>query len=126
MSRLRESWLNPHKIMAEKENEPTIVIATPKTPDQKGDDIDLSPFFAYLQSPHGHEIASRVLQLVEGVKTMAMDKNIAQAKFNRWMEAGVIIVVIVAVCVLSYVEKLNPTVGVVLGSVVGYFFGKHK
>lgn len=99
---------------------------TPVSLTKKEDDIDFSPFLKYLQSPHGHEIASRVIGLIEDVKKATLDKNYAHAKFNRWMEAGVIVVVIGVVAWLSVVDKLNPTVGVLLGSVVGYFFGKNK
>ena len=95
-------------------------------PDQGEEEIDPSPFLDYLQSPQGHEIASRVVGLIEDVKKATVDKSYSHAKFNRWMEAGVIVVVITAVVVLSIIDKLNPTVGVLLGSVVGYFFGKNK
>jgi hypothetical protein len=98
----------------------------PPPPSTAENGVNLSPLFVYLQSEQGHEMTSRVLQLIEGIKKTTLDKSLSQAKFNRWMEAGVILVVLVAVCALSYLDKLNPTVGVVLGSVVGYFFGKNK
>ena len=93
---------------------------------EQAEEIDVSPFLDYLQSPQGHEIASRVVGLIEDVKKATVDKNFSHAKFNRWVEAGVIVVVIGAVVGLSIVDKLNPTVGVLLGSVVDYFFGKNK
>jgi len=100
------------------------VAASPTHEDDE--EIEVSPLLDYLQSPQGHEIASRIVTLVEEVKKATVDKNFSHAKFNRWVEFGVIVVVIVAVVGLSIVEKLNPTVGVLLGSVVGYFFGKNK
>ncbi|WP_290519016.1 hypothetical protein [Alcanivorax sp.] len=90
------------------------------------EEIDVSPFMDYLQSPQGHEIASRLVGIIEEVKKVTLDKNFSHAKFNRWMEAGVIVVVIGSVVLLSIMDKLNPTVGMLLGSVVGYFFGRHK
>ena len=99
---------------------------TPVAQQKKEEELDISPFINYLQSPQGHEIASRVVGLIEDVKKATVDKNYSHAKFNRWMEAGVIVVVIGVVAALSIVDKLNPTVGVLLGSVVGYFFGKNK
>ena len=90
------------------------------------EEIDVSPFLDYLQSPRGHEIASRLVGIIEEVKKVTLDKNFSHAKFNRWMEAGVIVVVIGSVVLLSVMDKLNPTVGMLLGSVVGYFFGRHK
>jgi hypothetical protein len=93
---------------------------------EEGQEVDFSPFIDYLQSPQGHEIASRVVGIIEDVKKATIDKNYSHAKFNRWVEAGVILVVVGAVVGLSVVDKLNPTVGVLLGSVVGYFFGRNK
>ena len=87
---------------------------------------DFAVFIEYLQSENGHQIASRIVGLIEDVKKAALDKNFSHAKFNRWMEAAVIIVVVGAVVGLSVIDKLNPTVGVLLGSVVGYFFGRNK
>lgn len=93
---------------------------------EEDEGIDLSPFLDYLQSSEGHEIASRVVGIVEDVKKVALEKSYSHAKFNRWMEAAVIVAVVGAVVLLSVLEKLNPTVGMLLGSVVGYFFGRHK
>ncbi len=97
----------------------------PSTPDEY-EDVDVAPFFEYLQSRQGHEVASRVIGIIEDVKKATIDKNYSHAKFNRWMEAGVLVVVIVAIVGLSVIDKLNPTVGVLPGSVVGYFFGRNK
>jgi hypothetical protein len=95
---------------------------------EDGDEEELGypPFLEYLQSPQGHELASRIVGIVEDVKKATIDKNFSHARFNRWVEAGVIAIVVAAVVGLSIIDKLNPTVGVLLGSVVGYFFGKNK
>lgn len=100
--------------------------AVQEVPIEGEEEIDISPFLGYLQSPQGHEIASRLVGIIEEVKKVTLDKNFSHAKFNRWMEAGVIVVVIGSVVLLSVMDKLNPTVGMLLGSVVGYFFGRHK
>lgn len=102
--------------------------ANPELPavSDEGQEADLSPLLDYLRSPQGHEIASRVVGIIEDVKKATIDKNYSHAKFNRWVEAGVIVVVVGAVVGLSIIDKLNPTVGVLLGSVVGYFFGRSK
>lgn len=95
-------------------------------PAEEDQEVDFSPFIDYLKSPQGHDIASRVVGIIEDVKKATIDKNYSHAMFNRWLEAAVIVVVVGAVVGLSVVDKLNPTVGVLLGSVVGYFFGKNK
>lgn len=93
---------------------------------EEDQEVDISPVIDYLKSPQGHELASRVIGIIEDVKKATIDKNYSHAKFNRWVEAGVIVVVVGAVVGLSIIDKLNPTVGVLLGSVVGYFFGRNK
>lgn len=40
----------------------------------------------YLQSDKGHELASRVVGLVEEVKKATLDKNVEQSKSNLEME----------------------------------------
>ena len=98
----------------------TAVVALPVPPSV------LVPILGYLQTPQGHEMASRSLKLFEDLSKHTVEKRLSEAKFHRWMELGVILVVLGAVVVLSVFDKLNPTVGVVLGSLVGYFFGKSK
>lgn len=112
--------------MADNDKLPAEVESEPLPAEQEDQEDDLSPFVDYLKSPQGHEIASRVVGIVEDVKKATIDKNYSHAIFNRWLEAGVIVVVVGAVVWLSIVDKLNPTVGVLLGSVVGYFFGRNK
>ncbi|MBM1143646.1 hypothetical protein GN155_007650 [Alcanivorax sp. ZXX171] len=109
--------------MAEEQSKFT---AAPKAQVEGEEEINVSPFLDYLQSSQGHEIASRLVGIIEEVKKVTLDKNFSHAKFNRWMEAGIIVVVIASVVLLSVMDKLNPTVGMLLGSVVGYFFGRHK
>lgn len=92
----------------------------------EGEEVDISPLIAYLTSPQGHEIASRVVEIIEDVKKATIDKNYSHAKFNRWLETGVLVIVIAAVVGLSIIDKLNPTVGVLLGSIAGYFFARNK
>ncbi len=111
--------------MNEESNTHSIAERIPVT-QELDDEVDFSPFFDYLQSAQGHEIASRVLSLVEDIKKAALDKNFSHARFNRGLEAGVLVVAIVVIAGLSIIGKLNSTVGILLGSVVGYFFGRNK
>jgi hypothetical protein len=112
------------------ENDKPVIVAEAASPahanEDEFQDDDWSPLFDYLKSANGHQIASRVISLIEDVKKATIDKNYSHAKFNRGMEAAVLVVVVLAVVGLSIVDKLNPTVGVLLGSVAGYFFGKNK
>lgn len=112
--------------MAANDQLPTKVNTELLPADPEDQEVDFAPFVDYLKSPQGHEIASRVVGVIEDVKKATIDKSYSHAIFNRWLEAGVIVLVVSAVVGLSVVDKLNPTVGVLLGSVVGYFFGRNK
>lgn len=90
------------------------------------EEMEFTTFYDYLQSPEGHEIASRIVEIVEDAKKATLDKHYTHSKFNRWIDALFIIIVITAIITLSIMNKLNPTIAVFLGSVIGYFFGKSK
>jgi hypothetical protein len=85
---------------------------------------DLQPVLNYLQSPQGHEIASRLLKVVEDVKKSTLEKTTSHAIFEKWLQAGIILVVVVAASVLSYLGKFDTSLGVLFGTMVGYIFGK--
>lgn len=94
-------------------------------PANKSDDeIDLQPFLGYLKSPQGHEIATRLLSVVEDIKKSTLEKTTSHAVFEKWLQAGIIIVVILASSVLSYLGKFDTSLGVLFGTMVGYIFGK--
>lgn len=90
------------------------------------EEMEFVTLYDYLQSPEGHEIASRIVEIVEDTKAATIDKRYIQSKFNRWMDAGFIIIVSSVIIVLSVTNKLNLTIGLFLGIVIGYFFGRSK
>jgi hypothetical protein len=88
------------------------------------EEIDIGPFLSYLETEKGHEIASRVLSIFEDIKKAALEKNASHAKFEKWLQVGIVLFVIVASSLLTYVEKFDSTVAVLFGTLVGYLFGK--
>lgn len=94
--------------------------------DEEADDeeFDFSPFLEYLKSDRGHELASRVLGIVEDLKKGALEKNANHAKFERTLQVTVIAVVVLASSFLTYTGKFDASVGVLFGTMVGYLFGK--
>lgn len=86
--------------------------------------VDLQPFLNYLQSPQGHEIASRVLSVVEDVKKATLEKTTSHAVFEKWLQAAIIAMVVFSSALLSYLGKFDTSVGVLFGTLVGYIFGK--
>lgn len=85
---------------------------------------DLQPILNYLQSPQGHEIATRLLSVVEDVKKSTLEKTTSHAVFEKWLQAGIIFVVVIAASSLSYLGKFDTSLGVLFGTLVGYIFGK--
>ena len=88
------------------------------------DELDISPFFEYLKSDHGHEITKRVVSIVEDIKKAALDKSSSHAIFEKRLQATIIIIVIIATSILSYLGKFETSVGVLFGTLVGYIFGR--
>ncbi len=92
--------------------------------DAEPDEIDLNPFFEYLRSERGHEIASRIVTVIEDVKKASLDRNFAYAKVGTAASFIIVFAVIVASSTLAYLDKFDSTVALLFGTVVGYFFGK--
>jgi len=92
--------------------------------DQSTEETDFQPLFNYLQSQQGHEIATRLLSVVEDVKKSTLEKTTSHAAFEKWLQAGIIFIVVVAASFLSYLGKFDTSLGVLFGTLVGYIFGK--
>src|SRR4051794_17184285 len=96
-------------------------LAEAETPAEK---TDLQPILNYLQSPQGHEIATRLLSVIEDIKKSTLIKTTSHAVFEKWLQAGIIFIVVVAASSLSYLGKFDTSLGVLFGTLVGYIFGK--
>ncbi|NKC11773.1 MAG: hypothetical protein GKR94_06075 [Gammaproteobacteria bacterium] len=86
--------------------------------------IDIGQFLYYLESEKGHELASRVLAIIEDIKKATIQTSTSHAKFEKWLQAGIVLVVVVTASVLTYLSKFDSTLGVLFGTLVGYLFGK--
>ena len=91
---------------------------------EEAKEVDFQPFLNYLQSPQGHEIASRILTVVEDIKKATLEKTTSHAAFEKWLQAGIIVIVVLASAILSYLGKFDTSLGVLFGTMVGYIFGK--
>lgn len=88
------------------------------------EEIDIGPLLQYLQSEKGHELASRGLAIIEDIKKATIQTTTSHAKFEKWMQSGIIIAVVIASSFLTYFGKFDSTIGVLFGTLVGYLFGK--
>lgn len=86
--------------------------------------LDASPFFEYLRSEKGHELASRIVSVVEDIKKATLDRTARHATLAMRFQVGILLSAIVAVTFLSILEKFTPEIGFVFGALVGYMFGK--
>lgn len=102
-------------------NEPVVDPMTAQVPVAKS---ELQPLLDYLQSPQGHEIAGRLLSVVEDVKKSTLDKTTNHAAFEKWLQVLIVSIVVTASSVLSYLGKFDTSLGVLFGTLVGYIFGK--
>jgi hypothetical protein len=96
----------------------------PSTSRQIEENNSLLPILDYLQSPQGHEIAARMLTVIEDVKKSTLEKTTGHAAFEKWLQAGIIFIVVAASSILSFLGKFDTSLGVLFGTLVGYIFGK--
>lgn len=85
---------------------------------------DLEPMLVYLQTIQGHEIASRLIAVIEGIKHSTIDKSTANARIEKYVQLAVILAVVVSTSLLVATGKFEASVGVLFGTLVGYVFGK--
>jgi hypothetical protein len=103
--------------------------------EEEGDEAQASSFFEYLATPNGHEVAKDVVKLFADFKNAVLDKTLQekqhlleyQKRVQTWMWFVQILVFTLAlglVGFLTYVGKFDPAIAILLGTLVGYFFGK--
>ncbi len=91
--------------------------------------------FEYLETPQGHEVATRIVGVFEAIQKATLESGAEQAKVRMQYEhrdrrlatvaQGVVFVVAVGVAgFLVYHGRFDPSMGILLGTLVGYFFGR--
>lgn len=96
--------------------------------DKQGEDdeINFSPFFAYLETPNGHEVAKQVLEIVRDLKKSTLDKTHTHANWGLWLRTAIFVFVIGAASVLAWSGKLDSTASGFLGVALGYALGSRQ
>ena len=89
------------------------------------------PLLEYLQSKEGHELAGRVVAILEDVKKATIESATETHKRNAgiqrlWLclQSGVFALTILIAAVLAWHGKLDSTVSVLMGTLFGYFLGR--
>jgi hypothetical protein len=93
---------------------------------QPDDEIDVSPFFEYLKTDKGHEVATRVLDIFNDIKQATLAQATTHLRIEKWIQLALILAVVIAATILTLHDKFNPTIGVLFGTLVGYVFGRRK
>ena len=93
---------------------------------KEDDDFDLTSFWAYLGTPAGHEVATRIVAIFEALRHAGMDRNAALQKTETYLRYGMVLAVIVAAVYLSINDKFDSTIGVLFGTLIGFFFGRNR
>ncbi|MRG71574.1 hypothetical protein GH722_07335 [Alphaproteobacteria bacterium HT1-32] len=90
------------------------------------EETDLRSFWTYLSTPSGHEVAIRVVAIIEDLKRFGMERNAGHQKINIIGKYILVFTVIIAAVLLSFYDKFDSTIGVLFGTLIGYFFGRSK
>lgn len=96
--------------------------------DEEYSDSALLPVLEYLHSKRGHEVVTRILDIVEDLKKATLDKNtksfITQFKWLTIIQVVIVAGAMGAATYLTVQDKFTTTISLFLGTVMGYFFGK--
>ncbi len=98
-------------------------------------EVTYPPLLEYLQSKEGHELASRIVSLLEAIQKATIETSAEQRKrevefhhstVRLWLklQSGVIAIIIVSAVALAWHGKLDATVAALMGTLFGYFLGR--
>lgn len=94
-------------------------------------------FWDYLQTEKGHNIADKIVTIFADLKNTAtstiskerderLKAEIGYKKFQQIVQISVFAIAAIVVSSLSFLGKLDPGVSMLMGTMVGYFFGRNK
>lgn len=88
------------------------------------DEIDFSAFFAYLASKNGHEIATEVLTMLK--TRMNQAGSVTKLAYIGDLVAKILLVAAILGCAtwLSVEDKFTSTISLLMGTIIGFVFGK--
>ncbi len=99
------------------------------------EEVPYPPLLEYLQSKEGHELASRILSIIEDIKKATIESSAESHKrdseYNHriqrlWLrlQSAVFGTTIVVAALLAWHGKLDATVAALMGTLFGYFLGR--
>lgn len=88
--------------------------------DIESDKTDNSVIVAFLMSEQGQQLMNKAIDTAKH-NSFTVKHNYFWDEFPRYVLAGL---AITGGCFLSYYDKFDPSIAVLLGSVIGYMFAK--
>lgn len=124
--------------MSENERQDARVDSTPEQspePPEEAEAAEYPPLLDYLQSKKGHELAGRILAIIEDIKKATIERAAEQHKLTAQSQHKVtvegqrfvflvVIFTIGVAALLAWHGKLDATVAAFMGTVFGYLFGR--
>ncbi|HEB55773.1 MAG TPA: hypothetical protein ENI98_05600 [Gammaproteobacteria bacterium] len=94
-------------------------------------------FWGYIQTKRGHEVLKNVLSMLSDVKNVAtqammeekharLQADLHYRKFQSIIQLSVYVIGLIVVSFLTYQGKFESGIAVLIGTLVGYFFGKGR
>jgi hypothetical protein len=107
----------------------------PQGQPESENDAQYPAFFEFLETKEGHELASRVIALFEGIQKATIEAGVEQKKrevefhhstMRLWLkiQAGAISVLFITAGVLAWHGNLDATVATLMATLFGYFLGR--
>ncbi len=83
-------------------------------------DLQGATLFDFLTTPEGREFGKHCLEHI----TQYLSNAGQNQRTELWVRAIVILAIIIVVALLTYYGKFDSSTGVLMGTLVGYIFGK--
>lgn len=87
-------------------------------------DPDSNALVEYLKTEKGHQLATKVIGILDDIKKAFLGKTAGQTLIEKWQLALSISVIVFAVTLLTLFDKLDPSVAILFGTLFGYLIGK--
>ena len=104
--------------------EPNSIDAEEEPDDERAQPSGAELLIEYLQTEQGHSIADRLVTLYEKKQQQTIEKGYKFQTRVLFAQITVFVVTLGVLTFLSYRGKVDPTLALLIGTLVGYFFGK--
>lgn len=79
-----------------------------------------APWLRFFQSEQGNRIADKGMALIESFTA----RNHKSDTYELVAKLVAVIVIVLGIIILSHLDKFDPSIGVLFGTIIGYLFSK--